>query len=60
MRKLQAFQRMYFLMFKYGHADLLRLFKHFQSADVIQKDMQKNWKIILHIQQLYLVVLEPT
>ena len=42
MRKLQAFQRMYFLMFKYGHADLLRLFKQFQSANVIQNDMQKK------------------
>ena len=29
-------------MFKYGHADLLRLFKQFQSANVIQNDMQKK------------------
>ena len=44
MRKLQAFQRMYFLMFKYGHADLLRLFvfKQYQSANVIQNHMQKK------------------
>ena len=31
-------------MFKYGHADLLRLFKQYQSANVIQNDMQKKLK----------------